>query len=95
MSSSTAAPAVDPPHAGASGALALVALASIVVLALCTGVSFRLAPGADLLLSRLLAGIPLAAAAADAATQCPTLDLAAAIATALEAGAFTATHHGG
>lgn len=55
----------------------------------------RLAPGADLLLSRLLAGIPLAAAAADAATQCPTLDLAAAIATALEAGAFTATHHGG
>ena len=55
----------------------------------------HLAPGADLLLSRLMEGAPLAVAAAEAATQSPTLDLAAAIATALEAGAFTAIHHGG
>ncbi len=54
-----------------------------------------LTPGADLLLLRLLAGVPLAAAAAEAAIQSPTLDLAAAIATALEAGAFTAIHLGG
>ncbi|MFK0274353.1 putative DNA-binding domain-containing protein [Ensifer sp. NPDC090286] len=55
----------------------------------------NLAPGADLLLSRLLAGVPLAAAAAEAATRSPTLDLTTAIATALEAGAFAAIHHGG
>lgn len=55
----------------------------------------NLAPGTDLLLSRLLTGVPLAVAATEAARHCPTLDLSAAIATALEAGAFTAIRHGG
>ncbi|WP_077963844.1 DNA-binding domain-containing protein [Ensifer adhaerens] len=55
----------------------------------------HLAPGADLLLSRLLTGVPLAVAATEAGRLCPTLDLSAAIATALDAGAFTAIHHGG
>lgn len=55
----------------------------------------RLAPEADILLARLLAGIPLAAAATEAANHFPTLDLAATIATALDAGAFTAIRYGG
>jgi hypothetical protein len=55
----------------------------------------HLTPGADILLSRLLAGAPLAVAATEAANHDPTLDLAAVIATALDAGAFTAIHHGG
>ncbi|HEV7305515.1 DNA-binding domain-containing protein [Ensifer sp.] len=55
----------------------------------------QLSPGADVLLSQLLAGAPLAMAATAAAAADPTLDLAAVIATALDAGAFTAIHHGG
>ncbi|MEI3852584.1 MULTISPECIES: HvfC/BufC N-terminal domain-containing protein [Ensifer] len=55
----------------------------------------HLTPGADILLSRLLAGVPLAAAATEAASHCSTLDLAAVIATALAAGTFSAIHHGG
>ncbi|OCP05643.1 MULTISPECIES: DNA-binding domain-containing protein [unclassified Ensifer] len=55
----------------------------------------HLAPGADILLDRLLSGVPLAAAATEATNHCPTLDLASVIATALKAGAFSAIHHGG
>lgn len=49
----------------------------------------HLTPGADILLARLLAGDPLGTAAAEAASKNPDLDLAAAIAAALDAGAFT------
>ncbi|MCK3776929.1 DNA-binding domain-containing protein [Ensifer sesbaniae] len=55
----------------------------------------HLTPGADILLDRLLSGVPLAAAATEAASHCPTLDLATVIATALDAGAFAALHQGG
>ena len=55
----------------------------------------NLTPGADILLVRLLSGVPLATAATEAASQYPSLDLAAVIATALEAGAFSAIHYGG
>lgn len=55
----------------------------------------HLTPGSDILLVRLLSGVPLATAAEGAASQYPSLDLATAIATALEAGAFSAIHYGG
>ncbi|WDZ81397.1 DNA-binding domain-containing protein (plasmid) [Ensifer adhaerens] len=55
----------------------------------------HLTPGSEILLVRLLSGVPLATAAGEAASQYPSLDLATAIATALEAGAFSAIHYGG
>ncbi|TCN29499.1 DNA-binding domain-containing protein [Sinorhizobium americanum] len=55
----------------------------------------RLAPGADVFFGRLMAGDPLAGAAATATMHCPDFDLAAAIAEMLEAGAFTAIRQGG
>ena len=54
----------------------------------------NLTPGADILLDRLLSGVPLATAAEEATSRYPSLDLATAIATALEAGAFLAIHYG-
>lgn len=55
----------------------------------------HLTPGAEMLLSLLLAGAPLGAAAIEATSHDPTLDLATVIATALDAGTFSAIHHGG
>ncbi|MEI2298608.1 DNA-binding domain-containing protein [Ensifer sp. MJa1] len=54
----------------------------------------HLTPGAEILLSLLLAGVPLAPAATQAARRDPMLDLAAIIAMALDAGAFSSLHHG-
>lgn len=54
-----------------------------------------LSPGAEIFLVHLMAGEPLGKAAATASTSCPEFDLATAIRTMIEAGAFTAIRHGG
>jgi hypothetical protein len=55
----------------------------------------RLAPGVDRFLDGLMAGGPLGNAAASASETHAEFDLAAAIRTMLEAGAFAAIRHGG
>ncbi|WP_087006074.1 DNA-binding domain-containing protein [Rhizobium sullae] len=55
----------------------------------------RLPQGADIFLADLMAGEPLGKAAATASTSCPEFDLATAIRTMFEAGAFTAVRDGG
>lgn len=55
----------------------------------------RLSPGADIFLAHLMAVEPLGKAAATASERCPQFDLATAIRTLLEAGAFSAIRHGG
>lgn len=55
----------------------------------------RLAPGVDRFLGGLMAGERLEAAAAAASEACVEFDLAAAIRTMLEAGAFAAIRYGG
>lgn len=55
----------------------------------------RLSPGADIFLAHLVAGEPLGKAAATATEHRPQFDLATAIRTMLEAGAFSAIRHGG
>src|SRR5688572_25414198 len=54
----------------------------------------RIPPGAAVFLSALMAGDPLGQAAAAALAETPAFDLSAAIASALEAGVFTAIRHG-
>ncbi len=54
----------------------------------------RLPPGGAVFLTRLIAGELLGAAAATALAVSPAFDLSANIARMLEAGAFTAAHHG-
>ncbi len=55
----------------------------------------RLPPGGAVFLTRLIAGEPLGAAAAEALADSPAFDLSANIAGMLEAGAFTAINQGG
>jgi len=79
MPSSSAVPAIGPARTGSSGVLALVALASVAVLALCAGLSFRLAPGSDLATAFAANGarVALAAGAGAAFALAGTLRVAA------------------